>query len=250
MGTPVAQLLRILSASIAPVIVISGIGLLLLSMTNRYSRVIERARELIKDLDATGEEPRRKLLVEQIQIIYRRARILRLAIILSAVSILFVAVTVLSLFTGQVIGAQVDYLSVPCFGVSLLALLGSLYFFIRDVTISLNGAGTGDRTPQDRLLKPRWHRLARSISPNATCMRLPTRYHEAKNTRATFQPEPCGDSLLREPLSHITPRTRINVKSSAWSSPPKSRTVWMTASSASVSACWRRSLSASISRLR
>ena len=122
MGTPVAQLIRILSASIAPVIVISGIGLLLLSMTNRYSRVIERARELIKDLDATGEEPRRKLLVEQIQIIYRRARILRLAIILSAVSILFVAVTVLSLFTGQVIGAQVDYLSVPCFGVSLLRL--------------------------------------------------------------------------------------------------------------------------------
>jgi Protein of unknown function (DUF2721) len=97
--------------------------MLMLSMTNRHSRVIERARELIKELDATGEEPRRKLLVEQIQIIYRRARILRLAIILSAVSILFVAVTVLSLFTGQVIGAQVDYLSGPCFGVSLLALL-------------------------------------------------------------------------------------------------------------------------------
>jgi hypothetical protein len=56
-GTPVAQLIRILSASIAPVIVISGIGLLLLSMTNRYSRVIERARELIKDLDATKEKP-------------------------------------------------------------------------------------------------------------------------------------------------------------------------------------------------
>lgn len=136
-GTPVAQLIRILSASIAPVIVISGVGLLLLSMTNRHSRVIERARELIKDLDASGEEPRRKLLVEQIQIVYRRARILRLAITLSAVSILFVAVTVLSLFTGQVIGVQVDYLSVPCFGVSLVALLGSLYFFIRDVTISL-----------------------------------------------------------------------------------------------------------------
>jgi len=146
--------------------VISGIGLLLLSMTNRYSRVIERARELIKDLDATEEEPRRKLLVEQIQIIYRRARILRLAIILSAVSILFVAVTVLSLFTNlphhhpglppprwrQVIGAQIDYLSVPCFGVSLLALL--LYTGRNDLT---DGAGTGDRTPQGRLLKPRSH---------------------------------------------------------------------------------------------
>ena len=103
-------------------------------MTNRDSRVIGSAHELIKDLDAAGEEPRRKLLVEHM---YRRARDLRLAIISSAASILFVAVTVLSLFTGQVIGAHVDYLSVSCFGVSLLALVGSLYFFIRDVTISL-----------------------------------------------------------------------------------------------------------------
>jgi hypothetical protein len=66
MGTSVVQLIRILSASIAPVIVISGVGLLLLSMTNRYGRVIERARDFIKDLDATQDDARRKLLVEQI----------------------------------------------------------------------------------------------------------------------------------------------------------------------------------------
>ena len=137
MGTSVVQLIRILSASIAPVIVISGVGLLLLSMTNRYSRVIERARDFIKDLDAAEDDTRRKLLVEQIRIIYRRARILRLAIILSSTSILFVAVTVLALFAGQVLGVKADYVSVPCFGLCLLSLLGSLYFFIKDVTISL-----------------------------------------------------------------------------------------------------------------
>ena len=137
MGTPVVQLIRILSASIAPVIVISGVGLLLLSMTNRYGRVIERARDFIKDLDATQDDARRKLLVEQIRIIYRRARILRLAIILSSTSIFFVAVTVLSLFAGQVVGVKADYVSVPCFGLCLLSLLGSLYYFIKDVTISL-----------------------------------------------------------------------------------------------------------------
>ena len=122
MGTPHAQLIPILAASIAPVIVISGVALLLLSMTNRYSRVIDRARDLE---------------VEQVRIIYRRARILRLAIILDSFSILFVAITVLSLFAGQVLEVGMDYLSVPCFGLSLLALLGSLYFFIRDVGVSL-----------------------------------------------------------------------------------------------------------------
>ena len=136
MGTPIAELSRILPASIAPVIVISGVGLVLLSMTNRYSHVIDRARELIKELD-TQDDQHRKLLVDQVHIIYRRARVLRLAIMLSSASILFVALTVLALFAGQLIGARVDYVSVPCFGLCLLALLGSLFFFIRDVTISL-----------------------------------------------------------------------------------------------------------------
>jgi hypothetical protein len=138
LGTSPAQLSRILSASIAPVIVISGVGLLLLSMTNRYSRVIDLARDLYKDLGTiTDDSLRSEILVEQVRIIYRRARILRLAIIMASLCILLVTFTVVSLFAGQVLGSRLDYFSVPCFGLALLALSGSLYFFIRDVGISL-----------------------------------------------------------------------------------------------------------------
>ncbi len=137
MGTSPAQLISILSASIAPVILISGVGLLLLSMTNRYSRVIDLARDLVKELEVIQETKRPELLIEELRITYQRARILRLAIILGCFSILFVAVTVLSLFAEQVLGVVVDYFSVPCFGLALLALLGALYLFIRDVGISL-----------------------------------------------------------------------------------------------------------------
>jgi hypothetical protein len=135
--TPITQLVGILSASIAPVIVISGVGLLLLSMTNRYSRVIDRARRLTKDMEGALEPKRRDLIVEELQILYRRARILRLAIILSSISILFVGLTVLSLFAAQILRVRADYVSVPSFGLCLVALIGSLYFFIRDVSISL-----------------------------------------------------------------------------------------------------------------
>jgi uncharacterized membrane protein YwaF len=60
-----------------------------------------------------------------------------MAITLSAISILFVGLTVFSLFAAQVLGVRADYVSVPSFGASLVALIGSLYFFIRDVSISL-----------------------------------------------------------------------------------------------------------------
>jgi hypothetical protein len=137
LGTSPAQLARILSASIAPVIVISGVGLLLLSMTNRYSRVIDLARDMIGGLDAGPGPSRRETLVQQVRIIYRRARILRLAIIMASICILLVTFTVISLFAGQVLGIALDYFSVPCFGLSLVALLGALYSFIQDVGMSL-----------------------------------------------------------------------------------------------------------------
>lgn len=135
--TPITQIVGILAASIAPVIVISGVGLLLLSMTNRYSRVIDRARELTRDVETAVERVRRDLFLEELRILYWRARLLRRAIILSSVSILFVGVTVLSLFAAQLLKARADYISIPSFGLSLIALIGSLYFFIRDVGVSL-----------------------------------------------------------------------------------------------------------------
>jgi len=135
--TPITQLVGILAASIAPVIVISGVGLLLLSMTNRYSRVIDRARELTREVESAVQAERRDLFLEELRILYWRARILRRAIILSSVSILFVGVTVLSLFAAQLLNRRGDYISIPSFGLSLIALIGSLYFFIHDVGISL-----------------------------------------------------------------------------------------------------------------
>lgn len=118
---------------------ISGVGLLLLSMTNRYSRVIDRARDLVKRLDAGTEPNHPGLLLEELRITYRRGRILRMAILLSSFSILFVAITVFSLFAEQMLGVHVDYFSVPCFGLALAALLASLYLFIRDLGVSLAG---------------------------------------------------------------------------------------------------------------
>lgn len=44
------QLIPTLQLAIGPVILISGVGLLLLSMTNRFGRIIDRARALNRDL--------------------------------------------------------------------------------------------------------------------------------------------------------------------------------------------------------
>src|SRR5580658_5843608 len=49
---PISSVVQILTASIAPVIVISGVGLLLLSISNRYGRALDRARLIMRELQS------------------------------------------------------------------------------------------------------------------------------------------------------------------------------------------------------
>jgi methylmalonyl-CoA decarboxylase len=65
---PTVSVIQMLTASIAPVIVISGVGLLLLGITNRYGRVIDRTRLLVRDLaESDPESARRRHLNDQLR---------------------------------------------------------------------------------------------------------------------------------------------------------------------------------------
>ena len=77
--TPVKELIPVLQMAIGPVILISGVGLLLLTLTNRYGRTIDRSRQLVRELrELAGSDQQR--LEGQIKILYRRARLIRLSL--------------------------------------------------------------------------------------------------------------------------------------------------------------------------
>ena len=135
---PTFSVVQILTASIAPVIVISGVGLLLLSITNRYGRAIDRARLLARELGETDpESARRRHLADQLRFTTERARILRGSMLYASSSIFFVSLTVISLFAEQLLRLQTDFLALPLFALCLLSLVVSMYYSIRDITVSL-----------------------------------------------------------------------------------------------------------------
>jgi len=120
------------------VIVISGVGLLLLSITNRYGRAIDRARLLARDLgESDPESARRRHVAEQLRFTSERARILRSSMLYASTSIFFVSLTVLSLFAEQLLQLQKDFLALPFFALCLISLVISMYYSIRDITVSL-----------------------------------------------------------------------------------------------------------------
>src|ERR1700759_4980740 len=95
--TSLDQLIPQLRDAVGPVILISGVGLLLLTLPNRRGRTIDRARALKNELSRqTGVE--RAATQEQISVIFRRAKIIRLAILFSVTSALLAAFLVMTLF--------------------------------------------------------------------------------------------------------------------------------------------------------
>lgn len=129
------QLIPILQLSIGPVILISGVGLLLLTLTNRFGRMVDRSRSLNHELTATGADVAG--LKAQIEILHRRSAILRLSIIFGAVTVLLVAVLILVLFIAALFKFEVGWLIVTIFCAGLLCLIGSMLAFIREMNLSL-----------------------------------------------------------------------------------------------------------------
>jgi hypothetical protein len=130
------NLVPILQAAISPVILISGAGLLLLSMTNRLGRVIDRARELARSHRAAGE-PEQQRLIRQLRILAQRARSMRLAITFCTLSALLAATLTIALFLTAFYQRPILLLSAGLFIACLGCLITSLLYFLRDIHLSL-----------------------------------------------------------------------------------------------------------------
>ena len=136
MSFSVDELIPILQVAIGPVILISGIGLLLLSMTNRYGRTIDRARQLAAEL-RQGDAHDRDRVVAQVKILLRRARLVRRAIIQASLSLLLAAILIIVLFLTALFELEDALLISAIFTGCMIALIMSLITFIRDLNLSL-----------------------------------------------------------------------------------------------------------------
>jgi hypothetical protein len=136
-GTSLPELIPVLQVAVGPVILISGVGLLLLSMTNRLGRVVDRARALGREL-RTAEAADRPTLLAQLTILDRRSRLLNLAITLVSLSVLLAAVLVATLFALALAGIESGALVLVAFVGCLGTLIAGIAVFLRDVNLSLD----------------------------------------------------------------------------------------------------------------
>lgn len=130
------ELLTMLQAAVSPVILISGVGLLILSITNRFGRVVDRSRQLCASLREAPQEERARM-EKQLEIFYHRAKLVRASISFAAVSVLMASALVIALFLSSLFKVEVVTLGSVLFIACLVSLIISLLVFLHDLNLSL-----------------------------------------------------------------------------------------------------------------
>lgn len=136
MTTSSTTIISILQLAVSPAIMISAVGLILLTLNNQLAYSVNRLRLLMKETEtASGEE--KKKINSQIRIIYRRAKITRWSIILLILSAFFSTSLIISLFITALLGLNDAWVYIIFFLGALSCLALGLILFIWEVNDGL-----------------------------------------------------------------------------------------------------------------
>ncbi|MBK8944641.1 MAG: DUF2721 domain-containing protein [Ignavibacteriae bacterium] len=132
------SLVEFFQSSISPLVLISGVGLILLSLTNRLARTIDRSRGLVADIEKdklTDQEIKNKKL--QLKILVRRSYILKYSIGSISFSILCSSLIIPVLLIMNLFQVNLEALGITFFILSITGIISSALFLFADVNLTL-----------------------------------------------------------------------------------------------------------------
>ena len=131
----VAAIAHVIQLAIAPVFLLTGIASLLVVLTNRLGRIIDRARMLeAHHVSATGEY--RTLLSDDLTMLSRRARLVNWAISLFTLAALLVCVMIAVLFVSAFFTPNVSRIVAALFVLAMIGLIAGLVSFLREIQLA------------------------------------------------------------------------------------------------------------------
>ena len=132
-----SSLLPIIQLAITPVILISGMGALMLTLTNRMARIVDRTRSLAGQVRGAATEDRGHF-ESQLAILWHRAKLLRMAVTFAGLSMLIACGLIIVIFAAAVLERDLAVVAMIFFMGSILLLIAALVAFLRDIYVSLH----------------------------------------------------------------------------------------------------------------
>jgi hypothetical protein len=134
-GIQVVDIAHAIQLALAPVFLLSGIGVMLGVLTNRLARIVDRARRVEDSLrQATAPDiPEAR---NQLRVSSRRARFINVSITLCTIAALLIALVVALLFSSTFAPIELGAYVAILFVLAMLALVGALLSFLVEVRIA------------------------------------------------------------------------------------------------------------------
>lgn len=142
--TDISDVAHVIQLAVAPVFLLTGVGAILSVLINRLGRVVDRFR-VLENLSGDINDLSREMARAEMRRLERRARMVHWAIGLCTGSALLVCIVIATLFVGAATGVQWPGLIVALFIGAMLALVGGLLCFLREIALAKGSIHTVSR---------------------------------------------------------------------------------------------------------
>lgn len=132
----VSSVAQVIQLSVAPVFLLSGVGTLLIVLTNRLARIVDRTRALEGRLDGPADPPPAEA---ELDMLHRRAHLINWAVSLSTLAALLICCVVGVLFVGAFLDVHLARAVALCFVAAMAAMIGALVCFLREILFATSG---------------------------------------------------------------------------------------------------------------
>ena len=132
---PSTALAQAIQLSLAPVFLLASMSGLLMVLTNRMARLIDRARELKQQVAVDGQVVGRDVR-QELQGQKRRMGLVMKAIAFCTITMLLVALVVAIVFISVVAKLDLALMVVPLFVLAMLSLMVAVSLFLRELQLA------------------------------------------------------------------------------------------------------------------
>ncbi len=140
---PIQGVGEVIRQAVAPVFLLSGVGIMLTLFTNRLARAVDRSRELERHAAAITEPERAQEVHKSLSTLARRGRLLSSAIALATICALLISIAIVVLFLGESFNARISLVVSALFIAAMLSFIGSILCFLREVFIATTSLRIG-----------------------------------------------------------------------------------------------------------
>jgi hypothetical protein len=138
--TGIDEITHAIQLAIAPVFLLTAVGTLLMVFTNRLSRAVDR-RRVVKKLLPELTDGALAEANDELAHIARRIQLIYTAIVLAVLCALFICLLIAVAFLDAFIVANLGKVLGALFVMAMLALIGALLIFLREIFIAVTPPG-------------------------------------------------------------------------------------------------------------